>query len=452
MDNFEYAVIGIIGFLAFIVIIIALSEESQTETVDNEINYDDLIIRYVSMAVYKTLANHPNQNCFTLLPQDLRKFPDDFLDNLKMAEEEQFHDDPQIYPPGVYSGYGMDVKKEFALELVKKYEFNLTTQVFAQNILSLPDSRYLFDCFFEYEDKQYMLRIIFEQQLRYDGNLVNVNITRNDFGAPQLINDDIVVFYGGFNSTVLFHNNLDSEIILFSNDPIVNSIDEDDGDIHENRFVKTLSEFETGIPPGKFFSYHFSPYDDKYDAPISYMIKPFNLEGQVTVKPYPRCMTVNEVKSLYGEARVYPIFPTYLPDGYSFECGLHNTNAYVHLNYFTDELRQKFDDNVNAAFNREFFASGGLTVDYYDEAWNGWIEDPTYNKFEKASENAAYPSSKTLTISGEPAVMIQEYFWDEGEQLSFNRLEVFLDEEQVRIKSGLPENEIIKIAESMIEQ
>lgn len=452
LGNFEYAVIGIVGFLAFLVIVIALlSEESQTEIFIYEIDYEDLIIRDVGIAVYKTLANHPNPNCFTLLPQDLKKFPSDFLDNLKMAEEEQFHDDPQIYPPGVYSGYGMTVKKEFALELVKKYEFNLTTQVFDQNILSLPDYRYLFDCFFEYEDKQYMLRVTFEQQLRYDGNLVNVNITRNDFGAPQLINDDIVVFYGGFNSTVLFHNNLDTEIILFSNDPIVNFIDEDNGDIFENQFVKTLSEFETVIPPGKFFLYHFSPYDDKYDAPISYTIKPFNLEGKVTVKPYPRCMTEDEVKSLYGEVRVYPKFPTYLPDGYSFECGVHSTNAYVLFNYFTDELRQKFEDKVNVAVDMEFFVSGGLTVDYYDETWNGWIEDPAYDKFEKASENAAHPWAKTLTISGESAVMIQEYFWKEGKQLSFYRLEVFLDEEQIRIKSGLPENEVIKIAESLLE-
>ena len=84
----------------------------------------------------------------------------------------------------------------------------------------------------------------------------------------------------------------------------------------------------------------------------------------------------------------------------------------------------------------------------YDEAENGWIEDPLYDKFAKAKENAAHPWAKTLSIAREPAVMMQEYFWKDGEQLSFYRLQIFLDEEEIRIRSGLPESEIIKVAES----
>jgi|CXWL01.1.fsa_nt_gi hypothetical protein len=416
-----------------------------------DVEYADLVTRDVSMSVYKTIEDHPRQNCFTLLPEDLKKFPDDFPDNLKSATEEKFHEDPQTYPPGVYTGYGMSVKKDLIMDLVKKYNFNATRQVFADNIASMPDYQYHFDCFFDYDSQQYMLRLEFKQQLS-DGNFVSVNITRNNLGIPQIINKDIIVFHGGFNSTVLFHNNLDTEIILSSNDPIVNFVDNDDGDVHENRFVKTLSDFEMVIPPEKFFSYYFSPHEDKYDLLIRYTVKPFNLEGSVTVKPYPRCMTENEVTSLYGEVKVYPKFPTYLPEGYSFECGIHNTNAFVHFVYFTDEHRSKFSDPANAAFSREFFVDNGLVIDYYDEAWNGWIEDPNYDKFEKAQENAQNPSSTRLYILDEPAVMIKEYFWKDGKQQSFNRLEVFLDEEQIRIKSGLPEEELIKIAESMVEQ
>jgi hypothetical protein len=430
------------------IIFFSIYQNSYNNLVFNydEIEYDDLITRDVSLAVYKTVENHPEQNCFILLPEDLKNFPDEFFDDLNWAAEEPFREDPQIYPPGVYSGYAMSVKKDLALELVKKYEFNATKQIFNQNILSIPDYQYHFDCFFEYEDQQYMLRVVFKQQLNY-GNFVNVNITRNDFGIPQIINDDITVFSGGFNSTVLFHNNMDQEIILSSDDPIVISV-QDDGDIIENRFVKKLSDSEMVIPPGKFFSYTFSPFGDKNAAPIGYTIKPFNLEGSVTVKPYPRCMTENEVNSLYNQVKVYPKFPTYLPEGYSFECGVHNTNAFVHLSYWNDALREKFDDRSSDSTTRDFFASGGLTVDYYDEAENGWIENPLYDKFEKAKENAAHPWAKTLSIAGEPAVMIQEYFWKDGEQLSFYRLQIFLDEEEIRIRSGLPESEIIKVAES----
>lgn len=415
-----------------------------------DVEYDDLVTRDVGMSVYKTIENHPHQNCFMLSPKDLKKFPYDFPDNLKSASEEKFHENPQIYPPGVYTGYGMSAKKDLVFGLVKKYDFNATSQVFTDNIASMPDPHYNFDCFFDYNDQQYLLRLEFKQQL-YDGNFVNVNVTRNNLGIPQIINNDIVVFSGGFNSTVLFHNNLDTEIILFSDEPVVNFVDEDDGDIHENRFAKKLFDFEMVIPPGKFFSYHFSPHEDKYDLPIKYTVKPFNLEGSVTVKPYPRCMTENEVTSLYGEVKVYPKFPTYLPEGYSFECGIHNTNAYVHLSYWTDKLREEFEDKPNVSTSREFFTNGGLTVNYYDEAWNGWIEDPNYDKFEKAQENSKYPQAQTLTISDQPAVMIKEYFWKDGEQLSFNRLEIFLDEEQIRISSGLPEKELIKIAESFFE-
>ncbi|MBS3925604.1 MAG: hypothetical protein KGZ34_02770 [Nitrosarchaeum sp.] len=101
---------------------------------------------------------------------------------------------------------------------------------------------------------------------------------------------------------------------------------------------------------------------------------------------------------------------------------------------------------------QDTWCKDGLIIDYYDEAWNGWNEDSTYDKFEKAQENAQHPKSTKLNILNESAVMIKEYFWENGEQQSFNNLEVFLDEEQIRIKSSLPEEELIKIAESMMEQ
>ena len=432
--------------MIFAFFIISNDDTSHT-TFDYDVDYDDLIVRDVSMAVYKTVHEHPEKSCFTLSSDDLNIFPSEFLDDLNSAAQEEFRKDPQIHPPGVYTGYGMTVKKDIALDLVKKHNFNGTQNISTENIASISDSEYLFDCFFGYGGKQYMLRLEFRQQL-HDGNFVNVNVTKNSLGIPHILNDDVVVFYGGFNSTVLFHNNLDTEITLFTDEPTVNFVDEDDGDIHENRFAKTLNDFETTIPPGKFFSYYFSPYKDKNDLPISYGIKHFNLEGTVTVKPYPRCMTENEVTSLYGTVKVYPKFPKYLPDGYTFECGVHNTNTSLHLVYLTDEQRLRFDDVVNVAFSREFFADNGLVIDYYDEAWNGWIEDPSYDKFEKAQENAQHPRSKTLVISEQPAVMIKEYFWEDGEQQSFNRLELFLDEEQIRIKSGLHEEELINIAES----
>jgi hypothetical protein len=286
----RFLIIGIIiGTVLFTIYGVWDFTDHQKKTFQYSTDYDDLLVRNVDMAVYKTVENHPDQNCFVLSSTMLGQFPDDFLDDLKRAAEEEFHDSPQVYPPGVYSGYGMTTKKETALELLSQYRFNETKNVFSDNISQIPDYQYNFDCFFEHENKQYMLRLSFQNQLS-DGNYVNVNFTKNS-GFPYIENPNITVFYGGFNSTVLFRNNLDEDVILYSYDPVINSIDADDGDVYENRFVKTLNESEIRIPPGKFFSYYFIPYEDKYDEPITYTVKPFNLQGSVTVKPYPRCMT-----------------------------------------------------------------------------------------------------------------------------------------------------------------
>ena len=423
-----------------------LKPDSPEEIDRYGIDYDELVVRDARAAVYKTVQNNVDQDCFTLTNDMLDGFAEDFLQDLKSAGEEEFHSDPQIYPPGVYSGYGMQIDKDYALDFVKKYSFNATTQVFSDNIASIPDKQYRFDCFFDYSGKQFMLRITFEQQL-HDGNFVNVNVTKNNQGIPTLINDNVTVYGGGFNSTILFHNKLDSYIVLSSDEPIVYHIDED-GDIYENTFAKTLSEFEQAIPPEKFFSYYFAAHREKINQPITYVIEPYGLKGSITLKQYPRCMTESEVVSLYNEVKVYPKFPRYLPDGYSFECGVHNTNAFVHLVY-----TGMIDSNqYESIYDRKFLADGGLVIDYYDEAWNGWAEDPNYDKYQKAEEAAMHPWAETYTISGNPAVMIEEYFWQSGEQRSFNRLEVFFDEDKVRISSGIPKTELIRIAESLQER
>ena len=117
-------ILVISGIVLFSVIFFSVSQNSYNNLVFDydEIEYDDLITRDVSLAVYKTVENHPEQNCFILLPEDLKNFPGEFFDDLNWATEEPFREDPQIYPPGVYSGYAMSVKKDLALELVKKYE------------------------------------------------------------------------------------------------------------------------------------------------------------------------------------------------------------------------------------------------------------------------------------------------------------------------------------------
>ncbi|MDH3502691.1 MAG: DUF4367 domain-containing protein [Nitrosopumilus sp.] len=192
--------------------------------------------------------------------------------------------------------------------------------------------------------------------------------------------------------------------------------------------------------------------DNFGDEPIyQYYVNPDGLSGTIMVKGYPRCMTESEVKSLYSQVEAYPNFPTYLPEGYSFECGVHNMNGFVHLGYWTDSLREKFDDTANDTTSQEFFANRGLTVDYYNEyVINNWTSNPDYDKYKKQDEKAEHPWATKLTVSGEPAVFRVQYITKSGQQNSYNELLIFLDGEiRYGIRSSMPQDEMVKIAESL---
>lgn len=434
LGTFEYAVIGIIGFLAFSVVAIALlSEESQTETFKYDKDYADLIPRRSSMSVGLAVENIPNRTCFSINDIDFSQLPYDLRSAILEAQKVDSSSDSIVY-----DGVSFNTDSSESLGLISKYKFNQSTREYF-GIQRISDTTYRFECFFEYHENQYKLTIEFGGHF-YDSNIVNVNFTRNDKGLPVIQNQNVTVYYGGFNNTVLFHNNLDKEIILLEN---TWNLDPSEILHHDNSPLKYT------IPPGKFASHYFTSMASD-DIIRNYEVQPYNLQGKVIVKHYPRCMTENEVKSLYAQVGAYPKFPSYVPEGYSFECGIHVFNAAVVLSYWTDELRQKFEDDITS--DMDFIASGGITIDYYNNfVLNYWIKNPDYDKYEQA-KNYENPFATTLSVGGNPAVMIKEYFWDSGEQKSFNQLMIFSDNEiWYRIRSGLPAGEVIKIAESLFE-
>lgn len=275
------------------------------------------------------------------------------------------------------------------------------------------------------------------------GKHVFVNFTNNDQGHPVVENANIVLYTGGFNSTVDFRNDLEHDITL--------------------EIMDTSPQFESPqsnlpgvitIPSGTVWSNYFKNFRQSDVLVYQFITTPDNLSGIITVKGYPSCMTQNEVKSLYSQVGVYPKFPSYLPEGYSFECGVHNFNSAVYLGFWTNELREKFDDKVNAVNNQEFLADGGVSIYYQDDfVLNGWIENPDYDKYEKAKGLAEHPWATTLNIGDDPAVMMKEYFWKGGEQKLFNELTVFSDNEiWYSVRTGLPESEVINIAESLFSE
>lgn len=432
---------GVVAISILGVILFAFSNDQPSKTDFNyDIEYDDLVTRKVWAVSVPASEIIPERNCHKFNAEEMSSLPQ----GLKYVMDESTRDIP-FYDAqdGFYDGFTHPIKFDDAIKLLEKYDFNLTKKTEYDALNKINDTTYHFECIFEDDKFQYKLGFNFDSHYSKNERLVFVNITKNNQGIPIIENQHVKLFSGGFNGTVVFNNKLDDAITIHVTNP------QPDEYWDENIMINEIT-----IPAGKVWSVSprswWYPYDN---VTYQYTIMPENLQGTFTLMRYPSCMTENEVKSLYSQVEVYPHFPSYLPDGYYFECGVHNMNSYVHFVYFTDDLHQKFEDKVNAVSDREFFASGGIRVDHYSNiVTSNFIENYDYDKYKKANEKAQHPWAKTLTIAGDPAVMIQEYFWKDGEQFSFNRLQIFSDEITHSVRSGLPESELIKIAESLFHE
>jgi hypothetical protein len=403
-----------------------------------DVEYDDLVTRKIYAFSIPASEIIPERNCHKFTIHEILFLPKDLTYVMDESTRELFPGDIQN---GFYSGFSNPISFVDAKKLIERYDFIVTQKPVYDTLNKINDTKYHFECFFEDDKYQYKLGFDFDSNYAKGERLVFVNVTKNDQQIPIIENQNVRIFQGGFNGTVIFNNKLDNEITIKTrNLP-------PDGNWTDYRL-----EEEMTIPAGKVWSISPRNWQIPDDLVYQYTITPENLQGEITLKNYPRCMTENEVRSLYSQVEVYPKFPLYVPKGYSFECGVHNFNSFVHLGYWNDALREKYDDKVNAITHPEFFKDDGITIDYYDVfASNFWSHENDYDKFEKAKENAQHPLATTLSIAGQPAVMYQEYVWDNGTQQSYNNLQIFLDNEWYRIRSGLPVEELIKIAESIIE-
>jgi len=410
------------------------SNESPVFTYEG-IEYDDLVTRRVTTFSIPSSEIIPGRNCHKFTTEELPSLPQD----LKNVMDESTRD--ILYPDvnGFYDGFADVISFVDAKKLLEKYDFSVTQRTAYDALNKINDTRYHFECIFEDDKYQYKLGFDFDSHYAKNERLVYVNVTKTNQGIPVIENQHVKLFLGGFNGTVIFNNKLGSAITLYITSPQIA------GDWTDYRVDNKMT-----IPSGKVWSISPRNFHTSEDIVFHYDITPQNLQGTFTVKSYPACMTENEVKSLYSQVEVYPKFPSYVPQGYSFECGIQNTNYHVFLGYWNNDLREGYKDRVNAVFLPEFFADGGIAVIYYNEfAANYWSDENNYDKFEKAEQNAPYPFATTLTIEDEPAVMIKEHFFHDGKTQSFNMLMVFSDQGWYQIKSGLPEAELIKIAESL---
>ena len=426
-----------------------MPKDSSNSTIDE---YDTLLTRTVTVSSSVSPQKYSSKICHDISGKEFEKFPKPLIDVMSDAkseilaykESERYDLNPVVDDSFYLDGYGEIIKAKDALDFLQKYEFNLTKEETSKNIGKIPDTIYSFECDVLYNSIQHHIVFDFEPLYPSHENFVQVEITEDDFGMSKVSSPEITVYHT-FNSTVIFKNNLNYDIVL----------SRQDGNIHS----RGVDFKKVTIPDGQSWSYMLRTWnmnDESHirSAPFNYVIQPDNLQGKILIKNYPHCMTQPEVLSLYSQVDAYPKIPLYLPEGYSFECGIHNMNGFVHMTYWTDQLRQKYDDQVGGSFQFEFFANGGMSIDYYDEyVLNGWPNSLDYDKYEKAKEKAEHPRATSLMILDEPAVMIQDAARVHGEIQSYNSLKMFLDDGvQYNIRTNLPQDELIKIAESIIHQ
>ena len=401
-----------------------------------DIDYDDLVTRKVWAYSAPAAEIIPQRNCHKFSQNELANIPAE----LDYVIKESIPQYPEDYDgDGFYDGFMSTVSFDVAMSFLKNYEFKLTKETREWGLQKIPDTKYTYECIFEDDSHQYKLGFVFDTHYETDMKIVFVNFTANDPGRPTIENNDIILFTGGFNGTIAFANKLDHDITLDIQNP------PPEGEWNEHLLPTSIT-----IPKGKVWSHILTNFHTSDDLVYHYTVLEDSMSGKFTLKHYPRCMTEDEIRSLYSQVGITPTFPRYIPEGYWLECGVHNTNFSFHLVYYTDEMIEQFPDNVNAAFNYDFLESGGIVIYYTNDGWSHWSKDPNYDKDETAKRFESKFTNSTQ-INGNPGLLSKMYFWREGQSRSFNSLLIFLDD-QVRyeIKGGIPQDQIIKIANSIV--
>lgn len=452
-SKFELSVIIIVGLLVTSILYFIFSDEEQISTFKYEsIEYDDLVSRSAKLGLYAVPENYEKQICFLISKNDPINLLDVLSEHIDDTSDIRADVKFSNIPPEFHTRFDTQIKTSLALEMIEMYDFDATMIKTDNNVGKIPDRLYHFDCPFEYENEQMMLRIMFESHF-WENMPAYVNVTRNDLEISMLVNENITVLVGGINSTVLFQNDLNKEITIRSTDPINYQRNENDKyydskepeRLFENKFAKITNEDKITIPPGKVFSYHFSSWDNPHNIPLNYTIIPLNLKGTITVIPYYDCAPSQDIFSAYSKIHKIPEVPTYLPDGYKYECGFYHYPEAATYYYANSTVSKKFRGELGHGINHEFLAAGGLAIRLSDVKSYGtpYIETDS-DKFTRLTERFSSESMITY-LNGQPTVLQKTNYGD-----LFNRITIYLDYNTwYVIEGGIQFSELHRIAESI---
>jgi len=265
----------------------------------------DLITREFGIDFIKH-DEKPKNLCFALETQD-GQFYRELETALQNADVSKNKFPEEI--DGKFSHMGVSIypAKKLGLDLIQKHDFEHSKESFAHNIQNLDDDHHAFKCNFEYDEEHYQMQLYFSSTYpRYD-NFTFVNFTRVD-GKPLVQNQEISIFHEGFNSTVIFYNQLEKIVTL--------SFDQKERDGKNEIF-----DGNDAIPPNKKWSHSFS-YFNHEPMKLQYKIEPYNLSGTITLKSHPKCMDVDYTLSLFSQVNLEIKLPTYVPEGYVNRCNV----------------------------------------------------------------------------------------------------------------------------------
>ena len=394
----------------------------QTPSEEEFFRYDPRYAKLVPLQPHAMMAKTQDiiaqRTCFEINDKD--KYSKGFTDALQVADqapENQVWADDTI--PSHDKESTFDITTKDALGFLEKYNF---TEHVSQ-------SSYQYICFFNYQQKQYVISFTFDREYAIDGSTVTAKLVK-DNDKTVLTNPDITV-YSRFNGTVLFHNSLDHDVVL----------------------TFTFRQPESGpdnirIPPGQTLPYPFGLYPFSNSITYQYLIKPDNLQGTVTVKnPEAYCIGIQEAKSLYSQVNVTLKFPQYLPSGYEHKC-----SAVVlpnELISFYAKNNTMLDNPIPYLEMADFHKSGGLRLDYMK------TNSVDYNQIKATIEETKKDNSHATAfdyteINGNPARIGKATFIDTD--LVVNQITIYTKDSFANITGNFTVNELVKIAQSLDEK
>lgn len=437
-NRFEISLVVVIGFSMLAITIHLLNNQDflQDFTTDS---YPHLVTRDAKAVISKSAKFMPERTCFEIGNDhdSLVDYPEGFRKSLdeasRVSEDKRY--DPDYFVGFQYPGNYFEMSAVEAIKYIGQYEFEEKVLDFAvaerqagfdttEGYPEIATSQIRYNCFFTYDDTQYLLQIIFYPMVPYMGNFTQVDIVeqKKPDGTVQTVmtKPDIAV-YRVFNGTVVFNNKLDSSVTFKFVVPPKN----------DYRFTNN----DVSIPPGMSLTYYFDQYYIGGKVPYHYFVLPQGMKGSVLVKEAPDCMSEIETKSLYSQVARELKFPQYLPENYEFQCGHFVTTGEVYVGYDdTGMLHDNIEMLSHYKYRQQYYDQGGIILDYY------FMKD--------AKRDCTLNDVDVLTLGADNYATVVYGKINENDS-RWNFLRVCTDSEVYNIKGLISRSEMIKIAESI---